>query len=232
MPVACGSFCNVCTSPTTCTDCYLTFINGSLCSCPTTPTLQYPTNSTPSVCDTCSNIIPGCSSCSFTTTTLCTSCISNYYPKTTPYPTTGCIACPIYCTTCTSSTFCTNCGAGMLNPPVSGQCFCTLPNYLDPVSLTCVACNLAIANCLTCASTIPTTCLTSVSGTYISADKTQVIACPLNCATCTITGCTSPSPGYTLTGSTITCNTTCTGCISGPTLHCTLCLAGPTCGGC
>jgi proprotein convertase subtilisin/kexin type 5 len=120
----------------------------------------------------------------------------------------------------------------MQNPPVNGQCFCSSPNYLDPVSLTCVACNLAIANCLTCGSTIPTTCLTSVSGTYISTDQTQVIGCPQNCASCDITGCISPNPGYTLTGSTISCDSTCTACLSGTIAHCTLCLAGPTCGGC
>lgn len=229
LPVACGSFCDFCTSPTTCTTCSSTFTNASICSC--TPTLEYPTNTSPAVCDTCSNIIEGCTSCSFTTTTLCTACNTNYYPATTPYPTSSCIACPTYCTSCTSSTVCTGCGAGM-GSPVSGECFCTLPNYLDPVSLTCVACNLAIANCLTCAPTSPATCLTSVSGTYVSADKTQVLACPLNCATCDSSGCISPNPGYTLTGSTLSCDTTCTTCLSGTITHCTLCLSGSTCGGC
>ena len=215
-------------------DCFTGFDNnGGLCQCPTTPSLTYPTTATPATCDICSNVINGCTTCSYTSpTTQCTACLGNYYPVTA-YPTTTCSACPIYCTSCTSYTFCLGCAPGMLSPPTAGQCFCPSPNYIDPVTLTCVACNLAIANCLTCASTIPTTCTSSIPGTYISPDQTQVIACPMNCATCDSTGCLTPNPGYTLVNpTTITCDTACTTCLAGSIPYCTDCIAGGTCGGC
>jgi hypothetical protein len=178
-------------------------------------------------------VISGCTTCSYASpNTRCTACLGNYYPSSA-YPTTSCLVCPSYCSSCSNYTFCLGCGPGMTNPPTNGTCLCTLPNVLDPVSLTCVPCSSAIANCLSCSSTIPTTCTSSLSGTFISADQTLTIACPLNCASCNSTACITPNPGYTLINSTtIICDTACSTCISGTILHCTDCLAGGTCGGC
>ena len=220
---ACGSYCLSCADSTTCNpgSCVTNFNNvGGACGCTGS---NIPSNSNPPICDACSNIILGCNTCQVTTSTSCTNCDPLYYLS-------GgiCYSCPSICTSCTSATFCTGCLPGM-TPNIIGQCVCDT-DYFDAASQTCKPCGQVIAGCLTCASTIPTTCLTTNTGSYITTGGSTVLPCPLNCATCDSTTCFTPNPGYTLISGVPTCDTACQACNSSPT-GCTLCPGG-ICGGC
>jgi hypothetical protein len=77
---ACGAYCLSCTSSIQCNpnECYATFNNqGGICGCTGT---DFASNDIPPVCEACSLVFPGCSSCQTSgTTTSCTLCSDPYY---------------------------------------------------------------------------------------------------------------------------------------------------------
>ena len=239
VPLSCTSYCATCTNGTSCTStgCLPTFTYNPVtgqCTC-----TNYLTNTSPQYCDTCSNIITGCLTCTTTSNlTTCQTCNTNYYSSTGTLPTSSCLPCLSTCTNCTNSTGCTACVGSMTLDTTNGQCLCPSGSYLNSITLLCDTCSAVIPNCLTCASTVPTTCLTSVTGTYISANGTTVIACDLNCNTCTSSGCTVASPGYAINTTnssyyTVYCSAACSSCLTA-IAYCTYCTASPalTCTSC
>jgi len=206
---ACGSYCTTCTSNTQCTVCIdpSFSLTTGVCSCPAT---TYLTNTTPLKCDSCSNIIAGCLTCSHTTSTLCSGCQPGFYPAST-LPTTTCSACLFTCATCTNGTGCVTCNPGFsLNGSI---CDCN-SGFIDVATQSCLACSAVVLNCATCLGTYPTTCQTCNSGYYSSAGGSQCLSCPLNCNTCSSTGvCLTCNTGFSLKSSNICdCGATCQAC--------------------
>ena len=225
---ACGTNCNTCTSNTVCTGCTDSSMDLSLsCSC---PALTYLTNATPLQCLSCSTIFPGCDTCSYTTSTTCTACLSGYYP-TSAVPIASCLECSSTCATCTDNNGCDSCVPGIMTLTGS-SCYC-IASFLDPITQTCVACNIAIVNCNLCDLTLPTTCIACKPGYYPSPDSTKCLACPLNCKSCDNFGvCDDCNPGFlpptSGNGYSCVCDATCQACNTTTSLGCVSC-TGTTC---
>ena len=222
---ACGTNCNTCTSNTVCTGCTDSSMDLSLsCSC---PALTYLTNAAPLQCLSCSTIFPGCVTCSYTTSTTCTACLSGYY-LTSAVPIASCLKCSSTCATCTNNNGCASCEAGIMTLTGS-SCYCDA-GFLDPITQTCVACNIAIVKCISCLPTLPAKCQTCDTGYYLSpADTTKCLACPLNCQSCDNLGvcvfCNPPGFLLNPTNGICECVSNCLTCnISIP--HCVDCTPG------
>lgn len=222
---ACSTDCNVCGSTTTCTTCAATFNKvGQNCVC----SPFFLANILPRQCLNCSDIVPGCDVCQTPgSTTNCAACISNYYPSG-GYPTSQCFVCPVTCSSCTSATVCTGCYSPFVL--VGSECLCTAPAYLNSAVDNCVACGVAIINCQTCVTALPTNCSACDVGFSLSADGLLCYACDLNCASCDASGCLSCNNGYTLNGTVCDCGPTCQTCLAGSGGACSDCL--PNCQGC
>lgn len=122
-----------------------------------------------SICQSCPD---GCSSCD--NSSVCGSCVPNYYLNTTE---SICKGCHPSCETCTSSqsTDCLTCPFGVIDatgacPTTPVSLTCNISTFYDSVSGTCVACS---SGCEVCSS--PTNCLKCSKSRYQSG--TTCVAC-------------------------------------------------------
>jgi hypothetical protein len=177
-------------------------------------------------------LISGCSICTYVATTLtCTTPINGYYLD--PLYPTQTFTCPYLCSSCTSSTFCTNCFNNiMLVPITGGDCLCNDPNlpYLDSTTKTCINCQNVIYNCANCVSGATLTCTVCDLNYYVSIDQLSCLPCLSTCLTCTNSySCATCESGYFLSAGLCICDSSCISCglsYSG----CSLC--SPTCQDC
>ena len=129
----CGSHCLTCSSPASCliADCAATFtiVVGGDCFCDNS-TVFYDSSS--DQCQSCTFFDTNCLTCSTFANSLgvtCSNCASGFFIQTNtinPF----CSSCPLYCTTCTSSTLCdTNgCITGYLWNNTHLNCSCDTAN--------------------------------------------------------------------------------------------------------
>lgn len=228
---ACGPYCSICNSSTVCTTCLdATFTNNGSCYC----TPLFLAGTSPETCDTCSNIISGCSTCTNNANvTLCSDCQGGFYAPA-PYNNLSCIACPSICDTCLDGAACATCRSGM-HLANGSWCVCIAAGfYVEPVSETCDICSNVILNCQSCTNTYPATCSNCNVGTYAGSGNLSCIPCSLNCYSCDASGCLMCNLGYSLNASNICdCDATCQACLNATNNTCSACnISNSSCQGC
>lgn len=144
--LACPLTCDGCTSGTVCTGCLSPFtMAGSLCLC--SAMAQF-VDASQTGCDLCPNVIFNCINCVNTLPTTCSLCGTGFSPATDGL---SCIACPLNCYNCTSSTVCDTCNPGYGWDGVVCDCDLTCQNCLNLTGGACSACTNA-TDCSGCAA--------------------------------------------------------------------------------
>ena len=151
-----------------------------------------------SKCTSCGNL---CTSCvaDVNNNPICSSCFSNavvingacvcatgYYYNTT---NSACVACPVTCSACSSSTVCTLCISNPYISLVNNMCSCLSGYYFS--SPTCLVCPSGCSSCTsyqscqTCKDTnmVLSSVCACKSGFTTSNDGSKCIACPATCPT-------------------------------------------------
>jgi hypothetical protein len=113
------------------------------------------------------------------------------------------------------------------------MCLCSGLTYVDATQTSCLGCSSIIMDCNLCDDTLPTTCLTCMTGYSPSADGLNCIACPLNCGDCsTSTTCNTCNLGYSWNGTDCDCGTPCLSCLALTSGACSACTNATVCSGC
>jgi len=116
---------------------------------------------------------------------------------------------------------------------IGSMCLCSGLTYVDSTQTACLPCSLIIMDCSTCNDTLPTTCLSCVTGFSPSNDQSSCIACPLNCGDCSSsTVCITCNLGYNWNGTDCDCDSTCQNCLTITAGSCSACLDALNCLGC
>lgn len=237
---ACAPLCAICNSVTDCIICINTLIPiGGICTCDANASLYY--DAIIKDCRSCNLVIFNCQTCASngSTTVTCSSCGLGRYLAVGGL---SCQPCPITCSECLNSSFCTTCRPGydMVNDTCVCGSGCTdcktnstdqlcssctfgpfscsgcLPGYLINLNGTCSPCSLNFTSCTACTATDCMECASPfvLTPSGCQCNNTDGMYLSINGSTCL--PCTTAIPNCTAcTNTGPTTPTTCTGSVVG-----------------